>query len=156
MNLSLSEFRILIVAWFRLLLLWFRLSFSGRTDSGGKELGCSGARIWVGWSCLIGAWEWGEKGTGFLLTACVRVRGRWGAVDGLGPRGGPASLTLKLYQGHISGVDARISGPFSEIKLPAPSSWGIIVGENKCLDQSTVLMHEGEDDARGIFYSVLL
>ena len=36
---------------------------------------------------------------------------------------------------------------FSEIILPALSSWGIFVGENKCLDQGTVLLHGGEDEA---------
>ena len=46
------------------------------------------------------------------------------------------------------GVDARISSTFSEIKLPAsPSSCGIFVRENKCLNQGTVLHHGGEDEA---------
>ena len=44
-------------------------------------------------------------------------------------------------------TEAWISSPFSVIKLPAPSSWGIFVGENKCLDQGTVLLHGGEDKA---------
>ena len=44
-------------------------------------------------------------------------------------------------------VDVRISSPFSEIKLPALSSWGIFAEENKCLDQDTVLLHGGEDEA---------
>ena len=44
-------------------------------------------------------------------------------------------------------ADARISSPFSEIKLPVLSSCGIFVGENKCLDQGTVLLHGGEDEA---------
>ena len=44
------------------------------------------------------------------------------------------------------GVDAGISIPFSEIKLPAPSNCGIFVGENKCFDQSTVLLPGGEDE----------
>ena len=34
---------------------------------GGKETGCSGARIWVGWSCLLGLCEKGEVETGLLL-----------------------------------------------------------------------------------------
>ena len=34
---------------------------------------------------------------------------------------------------------------FSELKLSAPSSWGIFEGENKCFDQGTVLLHGGED-----------
>ena len=45
------------------------------------------------------------------------------------------------------GADAWISSPFSEIKLPSPSSCGIFVRENKCLDQGTVLLHGGEDEA---------
>ena len=45
------------------------------------------------------------------------------------------------------GADALISSHFLEIKLPAPFSCGIFVGENKCLDQGTVLLHSGEDDA---------
>ena len=45
------------------------------------------------------------------------------------------------------GVDAQISCPFSEINLPAPCSCGIFVGENKFLDQGTVLLHRGEDEA---------
>ena len=59
--------------------------------------------------------------------------------------GGPTSLTL--YRGATVGADAWISSPFSVIKLPAPSSCGIFVGVNKCLDQGTVLLHEGEDEA---------
>ena len=47
------------------------------------------------------------------------------------------------------GADARISSPFSEIKFTAPSSCGIFVGENKCLDQGTVLLHGVEDEAGG-------
>ena len=46
------------------------------------------------------------------------------------------------------GADAWISSPFSVIKLPAPSSCGIFVRENKCTDQGTVLLHGGEDEAR--------
>ena len=45
------------------------------------------------------------------------------------------------------GADAWISSPFSELKLLAPSSCGIFVGENKCHDQGTVLLHGGEDEA---------
>ena len=44
------------------------------------------------------------------------------------------------------GVDVRVSRPFSEIKLPDKSSWGIFVGENKYLYQGTVLLHGGEDE----------
>ena len=39
----------------------------------GKATGCGGARIWVGWSCLIGVRERGEEGTGLL--GCVMCRG---------------------------------------------------------------------------------
>ena len=45
------------------------------------------------------------------------------------------------------GADARISCSFSEIKLPAPSSCGIFLGENKWLDQGKVVLHEREDEA---------
>ena len=45
------------------------------------------------------------------------------------------------------GTDARISSPFSEIKLSATSSCDVFVGENKCLDQGAVLLHGGEDEA---------
>ena len=41
------------------------------------------------------------------------------------------------------GIDAWKYSPFSEIKLPALSSRGIFVGENKF----TFLLHEGEDEA---------
>ena len=58
---------------------------------------------------------------------------------------GPSTLTL--IRGATVGVEARISNPFSVIKLPAPSSCGIFVGENKCLDQGNVLLHGGEDEA---------
>ena len=44
-------------------------------------------------------------------------------------------------------VDAWINSSFSELKLPAPSSWDIFEGENKCLDQVTVLLQGGEDGA---------
>ena len=37
---------------------------------------------------------------------------------------------------------------FSEIKLPAPSSLGTFVGENRFLDKGTILLHGGEDGAR--------
>ena len=53
-------------------------------------------------------------------------------------------------RGAAEGVDARISSPFSEIKLPAPSSLGIFEGENSFLDQGIVLLHGGEDGAREI------
>ena len=43
------------------------------------------------------------------------------------------------------GVDAWIYSSFSELKLSAPSSWGIFEGENKCFDQGTALLHGGED-----------
>ena len=36
---------------------------------------------------------------------------------------------------------------FSELKLPAPSSWGIFEGENKCFSQVTVLLQGGENGA---------
>ena len=44
-------------------------------------------------------------------------------------------------------VDAQISSPCSDIKLPALYNLGIFVGENKCFDQGTVLLHGGEDEA---------
>ena len=45
---------------------------------------------------------------------------------------------------------------FSELKLPAQSSWGIFDGGNKCFDHGTVLLQGGEDGARKLFLSVLL
>ena len=42
------------------------------------------------------------------------------------------------------GVDAWKCSSSSELKLSAPSSWGIFDGENKCFDQGTVLLHGGE------------
>ena len=42
----------------------------------GKATGCNGARIWFGWSCLIGVWERGEEGTGLL--GCEGVEGQVG------------------------------------------------------------------------------
>ena len=45
------------------------------------------------------------------------------------------------------GGGARIYSSFSEIKLPDPSSCSIFVGENKCLDQGTVLLHGEENEA---------
>ena len=45
------------------------------------------------------------------------------------------------------GVDAWIYSSFSELKLPAKSSWGIFEGDNKCFDQGTVLLPGGEDEA---------
>ena len=56
--------------------------------------------------------------------------------------GGLTTLTLI----HAAmGVDVQISFPFSGIKHQAPSSWSIFVGENKFLDQGTVLLNAGED-----------
>ena len=37
----------------------------------------------------------------------------------------------------------------SVIKLPAPSTCGIFIKENKCLDHGTVLLHGGKDEAGG-------
>ena len=48
------------------------------------------------------------------------------------------------------GVYALIYSPFSELKLPAPSSWGIFEGGNKRFDQGVVLLQGGEDGARKI------
>ena len=48
------------------------------------------------------------------------------------------------------GVDAWIYRSFSELKLPAPSSWGLFEEESKCFDQGTVLLQGGEDGAREI------
>ena len=50
-----------------------------------------------------------------------------------------------LHQERNSGVDAWIFISCSELKLSAPSSWGILKGENKCFDQGTALLHGGED-----------
>ena len=53
-----------------------------------------------------------------------------------------------LHQGRNSGglcLDICIASSFSELKLTALSSWGISEGENKCFDQGTPLLHEGED-----------
>ena len=54
------------------------------------------------------------------------------------------------------GVDAWINRSFSELKLLAPSSWVIFEGENKCFDQGTVLLQEGEDGAREVILSCAL
>ena len=48
-------------------------------------------------------------------------------------------------RGTTVGVDARIFSSYSELKLPAPSSWGMFEGENKCFGHGTVLLHGGED-----------
>ena len=48
------------------------------------------------------------------------------------------------------GVDAWIYSSFSELKLPAPFSWGIFEGENRCFDQGTVPLQGGEDGAQKI------
>ena len=45
---------------------------------GGKETGCRGAMIWVGWRCLMGVCERCEMETGSLLTGCAWVGGRVG------------------------------------------------------------------------------
>ena len=63
---------------------------------GGKETGCSGDRIWVGWSCLVGVCERGEVETGLLLTGCVWVGGRVGFKL--------PTLTLRMHKGRKSGV----------------------------------------------------
>ena len=63
-----------------------------------------------------------------------------------GQMGRPSTFTLKLNQVHNSG-GAWISSFFSEIKLPARPSCSIVVGENNCLDQGTVLLHRGDDKA---------
>ena len=97
-------------------------------------------------SGLVGAvWSVFERWVRRELNRFVRLcRGR--GLGGLKQRCvGPA--TLILVQGHNSGGDARISDPFSVIKLPVPSSCGIFVGENKWLNQGTVLLHGGEDEA---------
>ena len=59
-------------------------------------------------------------------------------------------------RGAAEGVDAWISSPFSEIKLPALSSRGIFEGENRFLDQGTILLNGGEDGSQEIILSVLL
>ena len=69
----------------------------------GKKAGCSGAMNWVGWSCLMGGWERVGEGAGLLLT-------------------GVNQLHSCSTRGAAEEVDARISSPFSEIKLPALSS----------------------------------
>ena len=45
-------------------------SSSGKVGMGGKKTGYSGARIWVGWSCLVGVCKRCEGETGLLLTGC--------------------------------------------------------------------------------------
>ena len=40
---------------------------------GDKKIGCSGVRILVGWSCLVGVCEKVEGETGLLLTGCALV-----------------------------------------------------------------------------------
>ena len=70
-----------------------------------------------------------------LLTGCVGVRGLVECSCWIGIRG----VDWLNWHSHCTrdatvGVDVWISSPFSEIKLPAPSSWGIFVGENKCLE----------------------
>ena len=44
-------------------------------------------------------------------------------------------------------VDAQISSPCSNMKLPVQSKLGIFVGENKCFERDTVLLDGGEDEA---------
>ena len=53
---------------------------------------------------------------------------------------------IDTYTAPVGG-GARIYSSFSEIKLPDPSSCSIFVGENKCLDQGTVLLHGEEKEA---------
>ena len=48
-------------------------------------------------------------------------------------------------RGGDEGVDAWISSPFSELKLPALSSWGISDGEKKYFDQGTAILHGRQD-----------
>ena len=50
-------------------------------------------------------------------------------------------------RGATRGVGAWLYSSFSELKLSAPSRWGISEGENKCFYQGTALLHEGEDGA---------
>ena len=54
------------------------------------------------------------------------------------------------------GVDAGISSPALEIKLLVPSSRGIFVGENTCLDKGTVYCIKERMKLGKIFSSVLL
>ena len=52
---------------------------------------------------------------------------------------------LHQCRGTKVGVDVWIYSSFSELKLPALSSWGIFEGENKCFDKGTILLQGGED-----------
>ena len=54
-----------------------------------------------------------------------------------GPKGGAGYIDP-----HVAtvGVDVWIYRSFSELKLSAPSSWGMFKGEHKCFDQGTVLL----------------
>ena len=100
----------------------------------GKVTGCIGARIWVGWICLMGVSERVEEGACCYSQVEYWLGFGWGEAEGwagyIDPYTAPGS------QHRV--VDARISSPFSELKLAAPSSCGIFIGENKCLDQGTV------------------
>ena len=44
-------------------------------------------------------------------------------------------------------VDDWIYRSFTKLKLSNLSSWGMFEGENKCFNQGTILLHEGEDGA---------
>ena len=133
---------------FRLILLtiW---SWVERVDMG---WGCGG----VHWSCWIGALERGEKGsTGFLLTGC-----RGAGVEcscWIGTRG-VDRLHSQLHctrceQSETKGVLTGRFSPCSGIKFPALFNWDIFVGENKCLDQGTILLYRREDEGENIPFS---
>ena len=69
-----------------------------------------------------------------------------GAADGSGPEGwtdidtyiAPGVQQWGLMFGYLV---------LFQSFFRASSSWGIFVGENKCLDQGTVLLHGREDEA---------
>ena len=54
---------------------------------GGTEKGYSGARIWIGWSCLVGVCERGEVKTGVLLTVVLGLGVGLDESALLGPQG---------------------------------------------------------------------
>ena len=77
----------------------------------------------VDWICLVGVCERGEEETGLLITGCGLVGGR---VDCIRAKGrswlhGPSFCTM----GATVGVDVWIYISISELKLSAPSSWGM-------------------------------
>ena len=71
-----------------------------------------------------------------------QVAGGLGVGLGVSGRKGAAGY-IDTYV--IPGVDAWIYSSISELKLSAPSSWGIFEVEIKFFNQGTALLHGGED-----------